>query len=342
MKTGSRIKFIILLILSSNLVVAQLIDGIRYTGVNVVTHRNFIDVDSEILASLKNNGLNLIRLRLSIPKEEFGSTILEKRNSCYSKANRVLDMCDSLNISVIISNSDFPLNLDYSVSMRQTEKFWTCKSCIDEMVDEIKREVELFDVHKCILGYDFMSEPVVKSSGSIYAPSNWIDEIFPKILSAVRETSSNYVLFTPGPFGKPTNYRKFNLPYEDNGIIYSFHYYLPHWYTHQGIKGRPSFLNYPFLNSDSEYLIKTLQSAVHFCKEYNVPMIVGEYGVNEKALGKEVYFEDLLNIFDENQLSHVYQALNGWYGWTYPFTDNDSTSLLVKKKLIDSWMNETR
>ena len=125
-----------------------------------------------------------------------------------------------------------------------------------------------------------------------------------------------------GSFGNPVNF-KWLKPihgYEDDkNVIYSFHMYLPtnltfigqKAFTERGEKGKA------FIYPDDMHLITDAFAPVlSFQHKYNVPIYVGEFGIEDNAI-----FGDPVTHVQYNGacwMSAVMQAMdhNGW-GWTF-------------------------
>ena len=77
------------------------------------------------------------------------------------------------------------------------------------------------------------------------------------------------------------------IPYADSNIIYTFHSYDPFSFTHQGMSWTdpPYFPATPFPNNpdDSTDLVNILSAARQFSDLYNVPVMMGEFGVSSAA-----------------------------------------------------------
>ena len=88
-----------------------------------------------------------------------------------------------------------------------------------------------------LTAYEVIGEPAVESLGRMKTPDN-IEDFYKRILTTIRKyDTQRYFLLTPGPWGKPNNYNKFNgYDIKDKKLIYGVHMYLPDPFTHQGVK----------------------------------------------------------------------------------------------------------
>jgi endoglucanase len=74
-------------------------------------------------------------------------------------------------------------------------------------------------------------------------------------------------------------------PYSDKNIIYTFHNYSPHKFTHQGFTwtGLPSGVVFPETDDAVEKLNKEITDVKAWSDKYNVPVFLGEFGVSTYA-----------------------------------------------------------
>lgn len=91
---------------------------------------------------------------------------------------------------------------------------------------------ERYKNETAIAGYDILNEPEA---------SDWWT-LAQEVISTIRNQSDAHIIFV-----ETLNYAK-NLPSSTltgSNIAYSFHFYKPHDFTHQGMSGNPSGINYP-------------------------------------------------------------------------------------------------
>lgn len=188
-----------------------------------------------------------------------------------------------------------------------------------------------FGRNKKLLGYDLLNEPVEKRG-----QRNWRRVILPKLIEAIRKVDKNtYLIIEPAPWGSYKAFRNFK-PVEYRKVVYSFHFYTPHNYTHQGIGKRPRGLKYPgylrhFNTSpirywDRKQLEKQLDDAIEFQNKYKVRMLVGEFGVVRWAPGGVQWLEDAISIFEKYGWDWCYHSYGGWNGFNPTFNATDPQS----------------
>ncbi len=134
-------------------------------------------------------------------------------------------------------------------------------------------------------------------------------------------------------------------------VIYSFHFYNPHFFTHQGNGSNPAAgtVVYPGYTQDASWdpvrywdknvLEEKLQPAITFRDTNNVRVICAEYGSSFSApeSSRHRWVEDLLGLLEDNYLGHIYFLFEGipstsQSGWSYESTSFESivTKILAK------------
>lgn len=314
--------------------------GWPWRGITIVSHTVRKEVTEKAIKDLAHKGVNLIRLRLSIRKfaEKNKISPEESMESTFLWAEQIVLWSTENNIKVLISVPDFPF--DPQKSYKQTSsKFWDSENDLSQSLENIKTVVQRFNSFENVVAYEFIAEPVIKGSFKPRRPLNW-NIFFTRIIKTVRETSDKYILYTPGPGGSPNGYASMGEKFQDNRVIYNFHFYRPHKYTHQGVgKYREEYI-YPgrigltYWNKDK--LRDEVNVALKWAKENKVNYIfAGEFSVVRNAEGRNRYLADLLSVFEEKNISWAYFCFNGWKGWSYPFEHFD----LGKKEKSDIRFN---
>lgn len=98
-----------------------------------------------------------------------------------------------------------------------------------------------------------------------------------------------------------------DLRLDEPNIVYSFHSYHPHEYTHmrQDTQGRPWV--YPG-RWDRQALAERMWIAVSFRDRYQVPVWCGEWGVMTGAPGYQEWLRDVAGLLEENRIPWTYWA----------------------------------
>jgi endoglucanase len=117
-------------------------------------------------------------------------------------------------------------------------------------------------------------------------------------------------------------------PHADKNILYSFHMYEPYEYTnHKMNNGK---ILYPGNIAGKQWnknMLKNYMSAVTaFQKSHKIPVnriLVGEFGGHRMSPGLDIYFQDLISIFQEEGWHFAFYAFreDTWDGMDYELGD---------------------
>ena len=286
-----------------------------------------IDYNPEDLEKLtKKININSIQLRLKPRKLAKVKNIspIQAWNESLDWANTMLENSKKLGVAVILTVEGFPI--DPAVEYNQTSpKFWLSnddKNDVITLASELARRFS--NKGSELVAYQLMSEPVMKLAGSSIQPPQW-NELLTKIIKAIRKNDPDrWIAVSPAPWGLPSGYKKFDV-LDFKNIIYGAHVYMPHHYTHQGIRQyEGQKYTYPGKIKgkiwDKSKLISSMSDLRKFQLRHNVPVWIGEFSAIRWAPGAEIYINDLVSVFDEYGWSWTYFSLNGWHGWNPDFS----------------------
>lgn len=179
-----------------------------------------------------------------------------------------------------------------------------------------------------IIAYDILNEPNYVFRGP-HDGSVWHNQMLPNAIRCIRAVNPNiWIVTMPWPWGFPSGFKIMPL-IDDPHIIYSFHAYAPHIYTHQGVGNPRSNIVYPGVIRDydtepmklwnREVLLEDIQPAIDFAQRHGVRMMASEFGVTRWALGRERFIADLLSIFETNKIDWLFHTYGSWNGWNPSF-----------------------
>lgn len=202
---------------------------------------------------------------------------------------------------------------------------------MQQLLADVWKEIALkYRNEPMIWGYDLLNEPNEKNY--VYTPGGSLDwnRLAEKIARAIREVDPDKPIIVEtveggGAFGfdimQPINVPK---------IIYSFHFYSPHEYTHQGVGNRTDKLRYPGKVSGKIYdkaaLEKELEPVIKFQKKYNVPIYVGEFGVIRWAENADQWLDDVISLFEKYGWDWTYHAFREFHGWDAEIDSDPASS----------------
>lgn len=184
-----------------------------------------------------------------------------------------------------------------------------------------------------IYGYDLLNEPHWNDVSVETLSSKWF-QLASRIAKAIREVDRAHAIIIECPsWGNPDGFDAM-LPLDVENIIYSFHMWVPHSLTHQGVSGRPVGIQYiegtiPQLGglTGVEWLRRQLQPVLNFRNRYGVPIMVGEIGVSACTddLSRARYLRDCLNLFEEFGFDYCLWCYAEWGCWSLEHTGCDGT-----------------
>lgn len=281
---------------------------------------------------LTQNGVNIIPITLQtrILSRKNKQSVESSLKQQFKQVHILLKWCKKYNCQLIITQNRFPLDPNSKIR-GSSQKFWESKQCIDEVIQYANIVSKEFkNTGDELLAYKIVSEPVVFSDKRPYTPHQW-SNVFKKILITIRNNDrKRFVFYTTGPGGTGNDYKKLQ-PLKDNRILYGFHFYKPHPYTHQGIKNRQSGLKYPskinHKDWNFEQLENSIESIISFQKKYKVPIFVAEFSVVHGAPGQYKYLEDVLKLFEKYNFGWSYFNFNGYKGWNINYEKEHLNSL---------------
>lgn len=194
-------------------------------------------------------------------------------------------------------------------------QFWTA------MARELRDDPAIF-------AYDVFNEPNYtfrrEADGAI-----WYEQLMPEAIRRIRSINPLiWLAVMPWPWGFPERYASMPV-IDDPAILYTFHHYAPHNFTHQGVGALPRGVRYPgrirafdtspYRQWDKAALAKSMQPAFDFARHHGVRMMASEFGVTRWAPGRDRWIADMLSIFEENRVDWLFHTYNTWNGWNPSF-----------------------
>jgi hypothetical protein len=307
-----------------------------WRGINIKSNDTARVTEANI-KSFKKLGINAVRLMVNARDFSIKQHVDIEEGVAQNLfwCEQVIKWCSNEGMVVIIESIDFPLDPSKSFT-RRSSRFWNSETELSIALDYIGKLVSTFDKYENVVAYDFFSEPVVLEGNNSYLPENWF-EFFHRVLATIREHSDKYVVYTPGEWGLPEGFTNATEPMDDEHIIYGFHYYNPHGFTHQGFGKRegpesdyPGFIGLKYW--DRTTVDEEISRVANWGKKHNKLIYVGEFGVVRWADGKDQYLEDVLTSFEANDMSYTYWNFNGWKGWDMDYEESKKGN----KKLVRS------
>jgi hypothetical protein len=170
-----------------------------------------------------------------------------------------------------------------------------------------------------VYAYDLLNEAVE----GVVAPGlmNWRDLATQAAIAVRTVDPGKPVVFEPSPWGGPDGFDSL-IPLDIDRVIYSFHMYKPHKFTHQDVYGDAPDLNYPGIIDgimyDKETLRQEMAPAIDFQNDFNAHIYVGEFSAIRWAPDNSAYryLSDVIDLFEEYGWDWSYHAFREWDGWS--------------------------
>lgn len=327
MKKANRILFIIIFFSS---IIAQenpFNKGVNLTGwfqANSPTEIHFTKYTKQDFENIKSLGVDVIRLPINLHSMTLGSPGYELHPLFTRFLDEVIDWAEELELNLILDNHTF----DPATS--------TDPNIGAVLIPVWENMAEHFKERSTNIYYEILNEP------HGIGDAEW-NAIQLNVIDAIRAIDSVHTIIV-GPAGwNSYNNLKYMPEYEDDNLIYTFHFYDPFLFTHQGaswtdpslvsLSGMPfpyNASNMPqlpndlvgtwvagaFNNYQNEGTIgkvrQLIDLAVAFKEERNVKIFCGEFGVyipNSNNTDRILWYNIVRTYLEANEIA--------WTSWDY-------------------------
>lgn len=233
-----------------------------------------------------------------------------------STLDKALPICEKHGLKVVV---DLHCKPGGTLTKPTRDRMFRERKYQEKLVAAWKRIASRYRGHKAVWAYDLINEPVqgIVAEGLL----DW-QALAARTAKAVRAVDPDTaIIVEPSPWAHPFALDNF-LPIDVPGVVYSIHMYLPHNFTHQGIKGLPWGLKYPGeidgVHWDAERVRTALQPAADFQRDYGVHIFVGEFSAIRSAADHSAfrYIRDVIDVFEQHGWDWAYHAFREWDGWS--------------------------
>jgi aryl-phospho-beta-D-glucosidase BglC (GH1 family) len=300
---------------------------LRLRGMNVSNHAT-----AEDLRELARWGANHIRWQLAwdgFPDTRADVVGIDEYRQWLQASLRhvrnLMPLCDSLGLKVVLDLHTLPGGRERERA-GQVQRIFSDPT-IQQSFGDIWREIAGdFRNEPALWGYDLANEPIEG-----YLPAGTLD--WQRLAQATAQDilavdSNHYIVIEGAPGGSPES-----LPglYPLSGVqrvLYSFHFYNPVLFTHQGLYGLDTGIHYPGLVSgrswDKAALKQSLQGIRDWQVKNNAPIYVGEFSAIRWAPDSSAfnYLRDCIDIFEEWGWSWAYHAFREADVWSVEHDSN--------------------
>jgi len=306
--------------------------GVNLTGwLQASSARNiqFTKFTKQDLINIKSLGCDVIRLPINLHFMTNGAPDYKIDPLFYYFLDQIIDWAEELEMHLILDNHTFDpaANTDPNIG--------------DVLVPVWTQMAEHYKDRSTYLYYEVLNEPHGISD------TKW-NEIQQKVIDAIRAVDQKHTIII-GPAGwNSYNNLKFMPAYEDNKLIYTFHFYDPFLFTHQGaswtnpslvslagvpfpydaacMPGCPSELENTWVRGNLanyknegtvERVKELIDIAVDFQTKRNVPLFCGEFGVyipNSNNENRVYWYNVVRSYLEEKGISWTIWDYTGGFG----------------------------
>lgn len=245
---------------------------------------------------IKNMSANSIRLSLNTYKD-FISNGIDYREENFKCLDRVIMWAEKYDISVIISMRQSPGGHNTSPHSGNNGKnqLWINPVNQKLLLSFWGKIASRYAEKSIIIGYDLLNEPD--------APDKEVlNQIYRDLINVIRFVDKNHIIFLEGN-GMSKDIDQIDIP-ADNNVSLSLHFYTPGKYTVKGEGTYPATINGRSFNKSA--LRNELKKQISYAKQVNKPLWIGEFGAMTRAGNYLEYDQDLIDLFNEQELSWTY------------------------------------
>ncbi len=289
----------------------------------------FTKFTKQDLENIKSLGCDVIRLPINLHYMTDGEPNYTVDPLFYYFLDQIVDWTEELGLHLILDNHTF----DVTASTADD---------VDQVLVPVWRQMaEHYKNRSLLVYYEILNEP----HGITDARWSKVQE---EVIDAIRAVDPNHTIVVTGAGWGSYNNLRYLPNYRDNNLIYSFHFYDPFMFTHQGASWTdPSMVplaGVPFpygadrmplcpdelkgtwvesslksyKNDGTVARVKALiDIAVSFSKQRYVPVFCGEFGVymrNSKDEERVYWYDIVTRYLDEKGIPHTSWDYEGGFG----------------------------
>jgi hypothetical protein len=338
----------------------------------------FTQEDFDQLAALGANYVNISHPGLFNEEMPF-----ELNEGSQANLDSLLEMIARADMFAVISFRTGPGRSEFSfMGVGEDDPFgqshlndsvWEDQSAQDAWAEMWQYTANRYRDNEVVVGYDLMVEPNANAVFfDMYTPSDFYpayenslydwNQFYPHIVESIREVDSDTPILVGAMSWSMVGWLAYLKPTGDPRIVYTFHQYAPHDYTHQYPDDQGNLVNtYPgrmdldwdgeMDDLDRDWLESLLSAVGEFRSVHDAPVAVNEYGIFRFEPGAAEYMSDLMGLFEDLGINHAFWS---WtpaqvmrYGIMQEFefrlgSDMDNLTEQVPSDLMDAIVNNWR
>lgn len=288
-------------------------------------------VTQDDFGDLRAMGANATRFCLTSYKSfEIDAEPFTYRENNFKKLDRIITWAKQYNIYLIIGFMAVQggQNTAEHSGNKGKNQLWHNPQYQQRLRALWKKIAQRYANEKIIAGYDLMNEPDAPDKTTL-------NKVYSDITKAIREVDNKHIIFLEG------NLWAINLdwihPPEDKNTAFSIHFYEPGFYATDGKGTYPSIIKSKAF--DKAALRKELVERIEYARKLNRPVWVGEFGAPSKCGNYLLYVEDVINIFEEQNLSWSYYCYKNKKGisntWELYYTSPENDFVRLARAIIN-------
>jgi endoglucanase len=257
---------------------------------------------------LAATGANVVRVAIQLRKCR-GCDHYDTPDADVAYAERILRRGESLGFRVMLVLLATPWG--------NQSDYWDqpqLKADIVKRWGQIARRLKAFPA---LVAYDLINEPVVPQTLLNRSAQTQWQELAQAIAVELRAADPDTpLLVEPTPWGLPSSFWR-TEPLSVSGLVYSFHFYEPRAFTHQGLPDHPAAMAYPSKGWDKAMLSQAMNEARRFAAQHHMPMFVGEFSCVRWAPAGSCprYLTDAVALFEAEGWGWAYHCWRCYQGW---------------------------
>ncbi|MBN1506120.1 MAG: glycoside hydrolase family 5 protein [Sedimentisphaerales bacterium] len=284
----------------------------------------FTKYTKQDLVNIRSLGCDVIRLPINLHFMTDGEPAYAVDPLFYYFLDQIVDWCEELELHLILDNHTFDVTSSTDVNVDKV------------LVPVWSQMAERYKGRSSCLCYEILNEP------HGIADARW-GQIQQEVIDAIRAVDQTHTIVVTGAGWGSYNNLKYLPVYADQNLIYSFHFYDPFLFTHQGaswtnpsmvsLAGVPFPYNYRRMPTCPDELKGTwvqsslnsyrtdgtvsrvrqlINVAIDFHNSRQVPVFCGEFGVyreNSDDAQRAYWYEIVRTYLEDNGIP--------WTSWDY-------------------------